>query len=251
MPSISGAQAFVLFKELKEKYGVKQTEVAAVIGVSRQAVTDMKAGRRRFTRVMAEKILLEFAGEPWADWLRARFDMLFTPSPIRFAIPGEPPSRGDVNHAEEERAPPMPASPQAAKRTGLPVLNSPCRGDPGLSSANTKKYAPIPDELSVHASGLTDSYILVIGFNSRDGRLRRGDQVLVLQDAERESEIMVIEHDGALRLARRVGYERAFRGDKAGAGDESDWCTLDSGMVISAQEAEPAGCVVGIVMALL
>lgn len=247
MLSISGSEAFTLIKELKLRYGVKQKTIADILGISRQAVTDMKAERRRFTKAMAEKLLKEFAGEPWANWLCGRLDALFTPTPPCFTMA----SCNDDNTAAEETAPSISTSPQVTRQTGLPVLTSPCRGDPELSPAYTRKYIVVPDELFMQTSELTDSYILIIDFDSHDGRLRRGDRVLALQNAERDCEIMVVEYRGALRLARRGKHARGSNRGAEGETGEMDWVLLDSGAVIPSSEAEATSCIVGIVMALL
>lgn len=251
MDSIPGSEAFVLIKDLKIKYGVKQNDIANALGISRQAVTDMKAERRRFTKTMAEKLLTKYADEPWADWLRMRLDALFISQPPNFTIPAAPPPQADTDTRTEPTTFPEPPSSQLAKYKGLPVLTSPCRGDPQMSLANTQKYSVIPDELVIQTSELPNSYVLIIDFDSRDGRLRRGDRVLVVQDAGREGEMMVIEYRGTLRMARRGRYERICGRSDAGMAGDLDWVFLDSGTAIPAEAAEAVGCVIGIVMALL
>jgi DNA-binding XRE family transcriptional regulator len=251
MASVPGAAAFAMFKELKEKYGVKQNVIAEAIGVSRQAVTDMKSERRRFSRAMAEKLLLEFAEEPWGDWLRTRLDALFAVVPTRFALPSESspqPVRQPVETNSGGAGEDLLPSTEAKK---LLLLSSPCRGDPALSPANTHKHIIVPAELSSQAAESVHPYVVTVDCDSRDGRLRRGDRVLVLQDGERESEIMVVEYNGALRLARRGRHERITGGCGKTVRDETDWHLLDTGAIAPAEEASPAGCVVGIVMALL
>ena len=251
MVSVPGAAAFTMFTELKKRYGVKQKTIAEVIGVSRQAVTDMKSERRRFSRRMAEKLLLAFAEEEWGDWLRTRLNTLFAIAPTRFALPSESlpqpvrqPVEIDPGNVGEY---PMPS----AEARKFPLVASPCRGDPALSPVNTHKHIVVPEELSAQAAESAHPYVLIVDCDSRDGRLRRGDRVLVLQDGERESEIMVVEYNGALRLARRGRHERITGGCEKAVGDETAWHLLDTGAVVPAEEARPAGCVVGIVMALL
>ncbi|MDR1661495.1 MAG: helix-turn-helix domain-containing protein [Azoarcus sp.] len=248
MQSISGATAFAMFKELKEKYGVKQNSIAKIIGVSRQAVTDMKAERRRFSRAMAEKLLLAFAEEPWSDWLRARLEELFTVVPPRFALPSESTPQSIQKPLE------IASGGVCERSTGLkkfPLLASPCRGDPANSPANSHKLVVVPEELSDQAAESANPYVLIVDCDSRDGRLRRGDRVLVLQDNERESEIMIIDHNGALRLARRGRRARIAGVREMTTRDEMDWHFVDTGAAVPAEEAKPAGCVVGIVMAFL
>lgn len=251
MRSISGPEAFALIKELKLKYGVKQKSIADALGISRQAVTDMKAERRRFTKMMGEKLIIAFANEPWINWLRSRLDALFTSPPTSFAVPeGQAPANYEES-TTDVAAPSARVSSRETRQIGFPVLISPCKGDPRSSPANTQKCSFIPDELFIQTSSLANSYILVVDFDSRNGRLRRGDWVLVLQDPERDCETMIVEYRGALRLARRGKYERDLNRNTEEHFGEMDWVLLDSGMVVPEGDVEAAGCIVGIVMAQL
>lgn len=251
MYSISGPEAFSLIKEIKSNYGVKQNSIAAVLGISRQAITDMKAGRRRFTQAMAQKMLQTYADEPWIGWLHDRLDALFTPPSTRFIIPGELPPRGESGDNIETPSLSVPSEREAINPIRLPILTLPCKGVPEASPANTQKLCVIPDELLLQTSELSNSYVLIIDFDSRDGRLRRGDRVLVVQDAGREVEIMVIEYRGTLRLARRGKYERVFNRSDVTVIDDMDWVFMDSVTVIPVGDATAVGSVIGIVMALL
>jgi hypothetical protein len=231
MDAVPGEKAFAVFMEFKKLYGVKQTDIAAALGISRQAVTDMGAGRRRFTRTMADRLIAMGESEPWKNELVEAIQSLFVDKEIPL-----PPCDSGVPAAVSPR--------RAGGSITLPVLTAPLRGDPPQAKADVKGYLAIPPELAVQATESLKPYVLIIDFDDKEGRLRRGDHVLVLQDGKRECEIQIIEFRGALRLARR---SRQGADVAAGAG----WILLDSGRMVSVSGAARVGCVVGIVLALL
>lgn len=249
MESISGSKAFAIFIELKKRYGVKQSAIAGVLKISRQAVTDMKADRRRFTREMANKLVQAYGKEPWHAWFHTAIYTLFIDGesvPKEGAYQNEAPGL-DATHDKPAAA----IGVNADSLLMLPVLPAPWRGDPLQAPFDIQEFAAIPPQLAVHAAPARNPYVLSIDFDDTDKRLRRGDFVLAVQDGERESEIQIIEFQDSLRLARRS------RGDTPPVHcghvetTDMDWVLLDSGMQIPSSRAVKVGCVVGIVLALL
>ena len=73
--------------------------------------------------------------------------------------------------------------------------------------------------------------------------------MLVVQDPQRESEVMVVGYRGGLRLARRGDRHQRFLAPEAGLNDVGNWVALDTGDIIRPERL--VGSVIGIVMALL
>ncbi|MDR1612920.1 MAG: hypothetical protein LBT97_09070 [Planctomycetota bacterium] len=74
MEYISGEKTVEIFELIKRDYGVKLSTMAEYCGYRRQFITDLRKGRQRFTRKLADKLLAASAGEPWS----VRLDRLMT-----------------------------------------------------------------------------------------------------------------------------------------------------------------------------
>lgn len=214
-----------LMRKIKSDYGMNQTALARELGISPQILTDIKAGRRIFTPPMAEKIMALFSREAGAGWLAAALEGILKGG----ARPGK---------NAEVQAPSR--SSDLANGKYLPVLDALCKGDPAKATGKTRHTILIPEVLAKLVGGSTDAYVLALDNDDYSGRLRAGDQVLIVQNAEFSKEIMVVESDGRLRLARNPI-------DNTSA--EIQWVALDTGNPL--KNATPVGAVVGIVVALL
>ena len=244
------ATVSLLFDKLKQNFGINQAQVADILSISRQKVADMKAGRRRFTRKMGDSLADAFKNEPWGDWLKAVMDTLFAGPETESTFTANLSAAPALDESSPASTPAL--SPQSRKKPlALPVLTAPWRGDPKDSPNNTPRHVTLPDDLAIQTAEAINPYVLVLDFDSRDGRLRRGDWVLVIQDPDRETEVEIIECHGALRLARRGKHRRLSMPPGDADIPDSAWVLLDSGTVIPGHKAEKTGCVVGIVLALL
>ena len=256
---IPGMDATVVFLELKSKYGVRQSKIAEVLGVSRQVISDMKAGKRRFSDEMFRKLILAFEPEPWSGWLARTFFFAFKRH-FNYMNEGELARhldgwRPDGFFAREEipdgatRTNPPESPPHPAKVSTYPVLSAPVVGDPEGFPELTLGRLALPPPLAAQAADFLHPYILRLDFDDVRGRFRRGDWILIVQDAEREAEVLLVRFRGEARLARRGRRYRSLTNlDRSGIRDD-DLIALDSGKRIEAERI--VGCAVGIVLALL
>lgn len=223
--------------ELKEKYGINQTVVAGILDVSIQVVTDMKGGRRTFTPVMAEKLLEAFANEPWAAWLAKVLHPFIVPfwfipelADVEFSL-GDLPYYGNT---------PVPQS--SAQLSSVPLLRIPWVGPP-LESGQCVETIMLPRWASTLAADGTNPYALEMVVDDYAGRLRVGDQVLIVQDVWPDKELMIVKGTGGLRLARNSLF------DKTRKVEPFQWIALDSGIAV--ESVSPVATVTGIIMARL
>jgi transcriptional regulator with XRE-family HTH domain len=221
-----------LLRTLKSEYGLNQAKLAARMNISPQILTDLKAGRRRFNRKMAETILSLFADEPSAGWLAGELEGILAESEYvrNFGI-------HDAG-----------GMPDAGVR--LPVLDALCAGDPLAAHGYSGETVLIPESLASFVRKESAAYVFVLDYDDCSGRLRAGDQILIVQNLGFTKEIMVVEHVGRLRLARK-GWSESDDGENPCGGKETPerWLTLDTGKPLD--NVAIAGAAVGIVAAKL
>lgn len=223
---------------LKEKYGITQTMLAQIIGVSIQAVTDMKAGRRRFTPAMADKLLDAFINETWAGWLADVLQPFADPLALVAAL-----SKAKVIIGTPPPGSHHPPPQQSVAITEVPVLHVPWSGPLPAPGACIAGKIALPQWAMALAARAAHPYVLELVADDYAGRLRAGDQVLVVQDVWPDKEIMIVKAEGGLRLARNS----TFGGVRESA--TFQWIALDSGVPL--ELVSPVATVVGIVMAKL
>ena len=247
---IPGPAAVEIFMQLKERYRVRQAQIAKILGIPRQVITDMKSGKRLFTWAMSEKLLNEFQHEQWGGWLQVELVNAFWRHGHKLPkdwhkkhIPDVP--GGDLDAAMQNLR--KAATPENLRK--YPVRLTPVTGDPETDSELVREHIPLPPTLETQAKAVANSYILQVGFDTGDGRLRRGDLVLVVQDPERESEIMLVKSEGVIHFACRARHCGRLTEPRRKILPEDTWIALESGQALPA--GCPVGCVVGIVMALL
>jgi len=250
-PYIPGKDVVDILLELKCRYGIRQTTIADILGVSRQAITDLKAGKRRFTGEMFEKFLVAFSQEPWGSWVAEALVEAFLRH-YRYLPEDQLHKRLDAFscHSKEvlEIANKRPAYPNKAP-SSYPVFSIPVTGDPDGIPGRVVERLALPPALAAQAANALYPYVLRIDFDDVSGRLRRGDLVLVLQDTDRETEVMLVQLRGEVRLARRAMCCRETA-DSVRDGIQGDgWIAMDSAKMIEPERV--VGCVVGIVQALL
>jgi len=255
-PFIPGIEAFTILSLLQARYRVPKKHIAGILGVPPQTFSDMKAGRRLFTWEMHNKLRDEISDEPYSTWLNVALLLAF----YRFYahkpndwVNEQMREVGCKNEMElaaklaeiEGAGKPAPT----ANAGGYPVLIAPVTGDPEEVPGLVKRRIPLPEPLASQAASVPHSYVLQIGYDTKNGRLRRGDLVLVLQDVNRKCEIMLIEFGGTIHLAS-LARNHWFQPDPERRIYPADsWRALDSGRDVTI--GRPVGCVVGIVMALL
>jgi hypothetical protein len=264
--NISGPVAAAWFDLLKERYGVSFAATAKMCGIPPQHVTDLRSERRRITYSHTHDLLVKSRGKPWYDLISFYVNDYYEfASKIKrdqdiekYELPPFPASTGSTASSSASSAP--------AALLKLPVLTAPFRGNPELSPTfDDDQYVELTGEAADLADGAVNAYILRVHCDDRvkapreyddnARRLRIGDKVLVLQDAESEAEIQIVAVDDqdTGRLARRVkvirelGIPRENDVDRKLA--DGEWMALDSGAHIP--DARPVAYVAGIVWARL
>lgn len=217
---------------LKKRYGISQTAIAKILGISVQALTDMKGGRRVFTPAMAEKLLEHYKNEPWIGWLVNELKDLAAPK--ENLLPSLPDS--DVLPADT-----VVYNADIKPRPTIPLLKTPLLGVHSPEDEYCERYIELPEWATPLISIDSNPYVLEIATDDYSGRLRAGDCVLVLQIVIPNKEVMIVEQTGCLRLARNPLFANVAEKDTAG------WIALDSGVML--KNATPVSTVAGIVMA--
>lgn len=215
---------------MKKQHGILQTSVAKILGISIQALTDMKGGRRVFTPAMAEKLLDHYRNEPWADWLARELKELAAP-PKGIVILSSP----------DFKLPPSDSISYAGARPAVPLFKTPQCGIQTPVEEHCDELVELPEWAYPQITADSNPYVMELATDDYSGRLRAGDYVLVLQTVVPNKEVMVVEQAGCLRLARNSLFTEAAKGKPAG------WIALDSGVKL--KNATPVSSVVGIVMA--
>lgn len=215
----------ITLTDLKTRYGVRQAKIAADMGISPQALTDIKAGRRRFTPKLGEKLLQANAGEPWAGWLAEQLAQLAV----------EPGKVDNVTPISDKARTP-------ALSFHIPLLHAPFFGDP-QESPTRDDFVDLPRWARKLVSASDRPYALELATDDYMGRLRAGDLLLVAQAVWPGKEIMVVECAAGLRVARSDIFDVVR---KSGS---RQWLALDSGEPIP--DAVPIATVAGILMAIL
>lgn len=224
-----------LIRAIKSEYGMNQTTLARQIGVSPQILTDIKAGRRRFTPAMAESIMALFAHEGGAGWLAETLQDIV----IQSATAGMRRS-SDIGTMTSGEVP--------VSGIRLPVLGALCWGDPQALVTNPERTTLIPEALVPLIGEKYFSYVLALDYDDFAGRLRAGDQLLIVQDVRVIKEIMVVACRGRLRLARNASCVND--GAEADIADiKKHWLALDTGKMLEVDSF--VGVAMGIVVAML
>ncbi len=232
---IPGVDAWPMLDMFLKKFGLRQSFLAKKCGVRPQILTDIKSGRRYFSKKMADALLAASQGEPWEFWVRHMLDNAFNP----------PKYEGLEEFFEDMDE----DAPEATKvpMNSLPILTTPCLGDPFESNAYYGERISVAEAIAELALSTEPAYVLRLHSDDVFKRLRSGDLLLVSQTADAEKEIMVVDHMGMLKLARSLTHSRIFYGFSDYKERKEGWLALDSGILLL--EAEPVSCVIGIVWA--
>lgn len=168
--SVTTARLRELLDELALQYDTQQ-EIAANAGLTPQLLADLKQGRRPLTELVARRL---------ADEYGVSFEWLLGRSEVKQS--GLARSSGGMR---------------------LPLFQDPIAGDP----LNSPRWDGVGVEVSGHVVAAIARakwpYVLKFGSADTQGRLRRGDLVLVSQSVCPEAEIQVVKSRIKLYLARR------------------------------------------------
>jgi transcriptional regulator with XRE-family HTH domain len=162
--------------ERLQELGISQAEVARCVGIASQYLSDVKAGRKRVTKLFALRLgaCYEFDHK----WLLQGGD----PPAGFFGL--EPP-------------------PDSHLLLELSVFDRPICGDPGPHPDSTATV-DVSGPAAQQADRAKDPYLLRFAGRDPDGGLRQNDLILISQKVSRKAKIQVVRQQQALVLARKT-----------------------------------------------
>jgi hypothetical protein len=176
--------------EILSRQGFTQQEVASRAGLPSQYVSDIKRGRRPMTELVARRLGEQF--DVHYQWLMGTSSAMMPPRP--------------------QASPPA----SAGSAVWVPIFPHPIEDEP---RANPKWNGTGVEVSGIAAAQLvlaTQPYVLRFGHNDIQGRLRKGDLILISQASSDVAEISVVRHLNKLFLARRNhdgAWERVANGN--------------------------------------
>lgn len=166
--------------KLLSAQGHTQTQIAQRAALPPQYISDIKQGRRPMTELVARRIGDEF--DVNFQWLLGQSDTMEKTAIV----------------ANE------------GNRPWLPLFREPIEGEP----RSHKKWSGAGLEISGVPAGrialYTQPYILQYGRDDVQGRLQRGDLILITQEVRETAEIQVVRYRRKLHLARREVADGAW-----------------------------------------
>ena len=175
------------FLTLLADRGITQAQVASRAGIPTSYLSDVKLGRRPLTELLARRLAEEFDAN--FKWL------LGTESSM--------------------------ARPKIG--TWVPIFGAPVEGEPRAHHRWDGTGLEIAGAAFAKLTGAVQPYVLRFDNNDTQGRIRRGDLILVSQAVNSDAEISVVRYRNKCFLARR---------NKS----DGDWIRVATG------EKLPAGC---------
>ncbi len=162
--------------ERLQELGISQAEVARCVGIASQYLSDVKAGRKRVTKLFALRLgaCYEFDHK----WLLQG---------------GDPPA--DFFGLDPQ--------PRAHLRLELSVFDRPICGDPGTHPDWTTTVE-ISGPALEQADRAKDPYLLRFAGKDHAGELKQNDLILISQKVSRKAKIQVVRQRQALVLARKT-----------------------------------------------
>jgi len=166
--------------------GISQSLIARRANVPPQYLSDVRHGRRPLTELFARRLEEEFGYN--FLWLLGLED-----SPKR-AVSSVPPSPGE--------------------KILLPKIGEAIAGDPREHPSWRGDCLEVAGIVAAKAARAILPYVLELGHSDREGRLRKGDLVLVSQGTAEKPELSVVRCEKKILLARKKGPN--WRGAETG-----------------------------------
>jgi transcriptional regulator with XRE-family HTH domain len=185
---------------------ITQTEVARRAMVPPQYLSDTKNGRRPLTELFARRLAEEFGFDH--QWLLGLAD-------------------------SSER--PVLALAQSAKKICLPMLGEAIAGEPQVHPMWNGALFELCGVAAAKAACAVLPFVLQLGHGDREGRLRKGDCILVTQTTAENPEFSIVRCGKKILLARKKG---------------SKWLRADTGETLSG-DCEVTGHCLGVVWSAL
>ena len=164
------------FLKTLHEQGFSQTQVAAKAGLPAQYLSDIKRGQRPMTELVARRLGEEF--DTNFQWLLGTSDSMENPSPRSSAF-------------------------SSGSSVWLPLFSHPIEGEPRAQSTWDGTGVEVAGAAAAKLISSKLPYVLRFSRDDVQGRLRKGDLVLISQAADVEAEINVVRHRKKLFLARR------------------------------------------------
>ena len=194
--------------------GVTQQQVAIRAGVPPQYVSDVRCGRRGLTELFARRLGGEFGID--YQWLMGGKSPKDAP-PLGGKAPGR-------------------VEPRASGLLMIPVLPALVQGEPRNSPLWDGSLFEVSGAAAAASGRARQPYVLRLGADDHDGRVRAGDLILICQEPSDSAEIGVIRLQDRLVLARRLA--------------SGGWRSMTTGRRL-AGKVEPVGYCIALVWAPL
>ena len=188
--------------------GYTQTQIATQAGLPPQYLSDIKRGRRPMTELVARRL-----GTEW----KANFQWLMG----RSFCPDQPSSSSASASSEDEL---------------LPLFQHPIDGDPQTHPKWKGNFVRVPDAALAKLSFASRPYVLEFQSKDREGRLRKGDMILMSQQPNDRAAIQVVRHGKKSFLVRQT--------------DDGHWSRVADDTILP-EDSERIGHCVGIIWSSL
>ncbi|MCA9087235.1 MAG: helix-turn-helix transcriptional regulator [Planctomycetaceae bacterium] len=194
-PTIERTRLLELLSKLGED-GHSQQEIATRAGLPAQYLSDLKQGRRPLTELTARRLGSEFGINH--EWLLGHSNVMDAPGA---SSEGAAPSEGTV---------------------WVPCFPWPISGNPRLHSKWDGHSIELAGAAAARASTAYQAYVIQLGSDDKQGRLRKGDLILISQENDPAAEINVIKIGSKLLLARQQPDGRWIRLTGQMVGDDCE-----------------------------
>ena len=166
---------FNIFLEPLLEQGLTQAQIAAKAGIPAQYFSDIKRGERPVTELIARRLGEEFNFD--YRWLLGTRDTMETAAQPSNATTG-------------------------GNTVWLPLFPFPIEGEP-RQNANWMGAGVEVSGVAAGRIGLAKyPYVLQFGHNDVQGRLRKGDLILISQERKKDAQIHVVRYRNKLFLAQ-------------------------------------------------
>jgi transcriptional regulator with XRE-family HTH domain len=171
------AQRFVQLLQRLGKQGISQAQVARRANVPPQYVSDVKNIRRPLTELFARRLADEFGCNYL--WILG------------------------LDDSHERPVLCLPTSPR--EQVLLPMLGEAISGEPREHPLWRGTYTQVSGVAAAKSARAVQPYVLQLDHGDREGRLRKGDFVLVSQATAENPELSIVRCGKKILLARKKG----------------------------------------------
>jgi hypothetical protein len=167
-------QRLVTLLERLGNEGISQAQVAARGGMPSQYLSDVKKGRRPLTELFARRLANEY-----------NIDYLWL-----------------LGVKDSPQRPDLTSAPSRGGSVWLPVFSHPIEGDPRTNPKWDGTSVEVSSVAAARLANAVQPYVLRFGHDDKEGRLRKGDLVLISQSPNEAAELLVVRSRNKSFLAR-------------------------------------------------